>query len=132
MIFLDASALVKRYVREQDSDWLVALMDEDLEWMACAVAAIEIRVTLCARLADAERRRHARLRFDTDWVSVGVVGLDDGILVRAAEIGCLFATRALDSIHLAAAERLPAEMTFVTFDARQAAAARMLGLTVAP
>ena len=132
MIFLDSSALVKRYVREQHSDWLVALMDEDLHWTASAIAAIEMRVTLCARFADAERRDGARLKFDADWARVGVVGLDDAILTRAAEIGCLFATRALESIHLAAAERLPAGLTFVTFDARQAAAARMLGFTVAP
>ena len=132
MIFLDSSALVKRYVREHHSDWLVALMDEDLQWTACAVAAVETRVTLCATFADAERRDHAQLKFDADWASVVVVGVDDYILTRAGEIGCRFATRTLDSIHLAAAERLPAGLTVVTFDGRQAAAARTLGFTVAP
>ena len=132
MIFLDTSALVKRYVRELHSDWLASLMDEDLQWTACAVAAIETRATLCSRFADAERRDDARLKFDADWASVSVVSVDDGIVTRAGEIGCRFATRTLDSIHLAAAERLPAGLTFVTFDARQAAAARMLGFSVAP
>jgi predicted nucleic acid-binding protein len=58
--------------------------------------------------------------------------VDIPLLERAGEIACQLATRTLDAIHLAAAERLGPDLTFVTFDERQAAAARAMGLAVAP
>ncbi len=39
--------------------------------------------------------------------------------------------RTLDALHLGAARRLGTALTFLTFDVRQAQAARELGLTVA-
>ena len=132
MIFLDTSALVKRYVDETGTRSVVALMDADPDWAASAAALAEAEIALCHRaqhesmlapLVDALRR---------DWPTFSIVPIDEPCLSRAKEIGCQFGTSALDSIHLAAADRLPRPLTFVTFDRRQAAAAAGMGLLVRP
>jgi predicted nucleic acid-binding protein len=132
VLFLDTSALVKRYVDESGTRAVTALMDADSDWAASALALAEAEIALCHRaqheamvapLVEALRR---------DWASFAIVPVDDPCLTRAKEIGCQFGTRTIDSIHLAAADRLPRPLTFVTFDRRQGAAAAGMGLTVRP
>jgi predicted nucleic acid-binding protein len=131
MLFLDTSALVKRYVVEHETKAVLAAMEGDPEWCASALCFSETRVTLChlgfeeatlARLADA---------LELDWDRFFVVPADDACLTEAAELGCAQRVRTLDAIHLAAARRLAAEVRFLTFDARQRDAARALGLQLA-
>ena len=56
---------------------------------------------------------------------------DEVVALAAAEIGETLGVRSLDAIHLASARRVrDDQLTFVTFDLRQAQAARSLGLTV--
>jgi hypothetical protein len=45
-------------------------------------------------------------------------------------VGCSERIRTLDALHLAAADRLPRPVTFLTFDGRQGQAGRSLGLEV--
>lgn len=132
MIFVDTSALVKRHVREEHSDLVVRLMDADRTWSACALALVEAHVTLCARFSAPALLEDARRALEIDWQRFIVVAMNDAVLSRAVEISCQVGIRTLDSIHLAAAQRLPAGLTFVTFDGRQARAARELGFAVAP
>ena len=132
MIFLDTSALVKRYVREDDTDLVIRLMDADPAWSACGVAVVEAHVTLCARLVAPALREEARAMLEMEWRRFAVVALNEEVLARAVEISCQMGARTLDSVHLAAAQQLPLGLTFVTFDERQAAAARALGFAVAP
>ena len=132
MIFVDTSALVKRYVNETGSRAVMALMDADGAWAAAAIALTETEITLCHR---AEREPTANPLIDAlrrDWPRFAIVPVDEACLARAREIGCQFGTRTVDSIHLAAADRLPRPLTFVTFDRRQAAAAAGMGFLVRP
>ena len=76
----------------------------------------------CVTLAAMERIGMRELR--------NLVPIDDLCLARAREIGCAHQTRTLDSIHLAAAERIPAPSAFLTFDARQRSAATELRLSL--
>lgn len=131
-LYLDSSAIVKRYVQETGTRSVVALMAADTDWVASAAALVESELAFChlvpqesvaASLIEALRR---------DWLHFAIVPTDDECLKRAAEIGCRYGTRTMDSIHLAAADRLPRPVTFVTFDRRQAAAATSLGLAVRP
>jgi uncharacterized protein len=132
VIFLDTSALVKRYVDESGTRTLMALMNADGDWTASAIALAETEITLCRR---AERENIAEPLLDAlrrEWSRFAVVPVDESCLARAREIGCQFGTRTIDSIHLAAADRLPRPVTFVTFDRRQAAAAAGMGFLVRP
>lgn len=131
MLVLDTSALVKRYVEEMGTSEVLELMAKDSDWAASALCRAETHVTLChLGFGEAVERRLARL-LEADWEHFVVVPVDDLCLARAAEIGCESRSRTLDAIHLAAADRLPRPFTFVTFDIRQAEAAKFLGLDVA-
>jgi uncharacterized protein len=131
-LFLDSSAIVKRYVDETGTRAVLALMEADPDWAASAAALAESEIAFCHRApgeAVAETLVQALRR---DWLRFIVVPTDDECLTRAAEIGCRYGTRTLDAIHLAAADRLPRPVTFVTFDGRQGDAATSLGLAVRP
>ena len=128
MIFLDTSALAKRYLAEPGSAAVRRFMDEDGSWSASMLARTEMSIVLCRAAGYAHTAEHQRL--GDDWDRFTVVPLDAACLSDAASIGCRHRVRTSDAIHLAAALRVPA-MTFLSFDARQLAAARALGLEVA-
>jgi predicted nucleic acid-binding protein len=132
VLFLDTSALVKRYVDESGTRAVVALMDADAEWAASAMALAEAEVALCHRAQRESMLEPIITALRREWPAFSIVPVDETCLSRAKEIGCQFGTRTMDSIHLAAADRLPRPLTFVTFDKRQAAAAAGMGLLVRP
>lgn len=106
-------------------------MAADPCWCASALALTEAlglsdRITDVA--SDGDRLRRA-LR--DDWERVHVVPLDQRCLDRAAELGRDQPLRTVDALHLAAADRLPRPVTFVTFDPRQIPVALSLGFRVA-
>ncbi len=130
MVFLDTSALLKRYVAEDGTSLVLDLMERDAEWVASALAYTETQITLC-RIGYGDRSEaQGRARLATDWERFRVVPVDGRCLADAAEIGCVHGVRTLDAIHLAAADRLPRPVTFLTFDRRQATAARAIGIEV--
>ena len=128
-LVLDTSALVKRYLREPGTHIVADVMERDPRWVVSVVARTETELALCAGLDPADRAMALEsLAADLDrCLSVPV---DPECLSRATEIGCAHGVRTLDALHLAAADRLPRPVTFLTFDRRQAAAARQLGMVV--
>jgi predicted nucleic acid-binding protein len=130
MLFLDTSALLKRYVDEDGTGIIVAAMAGDHVWMASALAGAETEVAI-ARLpvADDERARQLR-RYEEDWEHFRIVPVDAECVGVAAHIATEQGIRIVDAIHLAAAMRLPRPFRFLTFDPDQADAARALGFDV--
>jgi len=127
-LYLDTSALLKRYVDEPGTEVVVRAMTDDPAWAASAMAQPETELALCHLLPDDESRMGIVERFRRDWSRFFVVPVDPECLRRAVEIGCEYHVRTLDALHLAAAERLPAPVVMVSFDARQRAAAAAIGL----
>ncbi len=130
MLFLDTSALIKRYVEEDGTTLVLRRMSEDLEWVVSAVARAEAEITLCRLGFDASAAAAAASRLGEDWARCHVVPMDPACLARAAELGCRYDVRTLDALHLAAVDRLPRPLLMLTFDRRQADAARAMGLVV--
>lgn len=129
-LYVDSSALLKRYVDEPDSDIADALLAGDPDIVTGRHTLVEVRRNL-ARLLDARRLAAARTALATDAGSLAVVELDAGTCEAAATIAELTGVRTLDALHLGAAQRLGgADITFLTFDLRQAQAARALGMRV--
>lgn len=129
-IYVDSSALVKRYVAESDSDAAETILLADTDWVTGRHTFIEISLAIHRRLGDAERQ-HAAAAFDSDWQRTFIVALDEVVCRRAAELGIATGCRSLDALHLAAAERAGGRsMAIVTFDARLGMAARSLGFPV--
>lgn len=129
-LFVDTSALVKRYVSEPDRGLVVETMAADDVWVASSLARTEAMLTL-HQLAPGphsqERLWHA---FRDDWDAFVVVPVDDRCLARAVELGAQFSLRVVDAIHLAAADRLPRPLKYLTFERRQIPAASALELEV--
>ncbi|HVM09603.1 MAG TPA: type II toxin-antitoxin system VapC family toxin [Acidimicrobiales bacterium] len=130
VLFVDTSALVKRYVAEPDRQLVVDAMASDDTWIASSLARTEAMLVL-HNLAPGprsqERLWHA---FRDDWDAFVVVPVDDRCLARAVELGAQFSLRVVDAIHLAAADRLPRPLKYLTFDRRQIPAAAALELEV--
>lgn len=131
-LYIDSSALLKRYIDEPDSDAANAVLASDPSLLTARHTIIEVRRNL-ARLLDERDATAARAAFLEDIGVFGIVELDSVTCETAADIAELTGARTLDALHLAAAQRLGgAAVPFVTFDVRQAQAARILGLVVLP
>jgi predicted nucleic acid-binding protein len=128
-LYVDTSALLKRYVRERDSDVAVTLMEADPVLITSRLTEIEVRRNL-ARLLDPESAQAAKRQFNDDLDAFALVSLDATTCSEAARIAEQTLCRSLDAIHLSAALRAGSTTTLLTFDARQAQAARSLGLAV--
>ena len=128
--YVDSSALLKRYLIEPDSKLGQSLLDEDVDLVTSRITIVEVRRAL-GLLASAVERVLTRANFAHDLESISIVEVDALVCADAASIAEETGLRSLDSIHVASARRISdVDITFITFDVRQAAVARSLGLTV--
>ena len=128
--YVDSSALLKRYIEEADSAAADALLRADPELLTARHTVVEVRRNL-ARLLSGRDLASARAAFAHDVGSFSIIELDEATCELAATIAETIGVRSLDALHLAAAQRVAAPgVGFLTFDVRQAQAARSLGLTV--
>jgi uncharacterized protein len=128
---LDTSALLGRFLSGPHRRVVVDAMAADDVWCASALAlteALGMVDRVCDLPTDGDRLRRA-LR--DDWERVHVVPVDQRCLDRAAELCREQPLRTVDALHLAAADRLPRPVTFLTFDPRQIPVALALGFDVA-
>ena len=129
-LYTDSSALIKRYVAEDDSDAAESVLLSDPEWVTGHHTFVEVMLAIHRRLGEAERAV-ASAAFERDWQRTFVVALDDAVCHRAAELGIVTGARSLGALHLAAAERAGGRsLPIVTFDVRLGHAARSLGFGV--
>jgi predicted nucleic acid-binding protein len=129
-LYVDTSALLKRYVDEADSERAVELLSSDTVLVTGRHTVVEVRRNLARVLAPTDATA-ARSAFAEDLTSFAVVELDAATCELAATIAEQTGVRTLDALHLGAARRLGTALTFLTFDVRQGQAARMLGFGVA-
>ena len=125
-MYIDASALLKLYVREPESEEVVALTS-DAGQSTARVTFVEVRRNLARLLRGASLAR-ARDGFTRDWSRLHIVEVDAELCERAAEIAELTRAKTLDAIHVAAGEQDGGP--FLTYDVAQARAAAAVGLSV--
>lgn len=129
-VALDTSALLALAVEGAQRAVVLEALARDPVWCASAMALTEALPAI-DRLTD-----EAVLRADLEdavrlaWDHVHVVPLDQRCLDRAAGLARRQPVRLTDAIHLAAAERLPPPVRFVTFDPAQLGVAEALGFEV--
>jgi predicted nucleic acid-binding protein len=127
-LYLDASALVKRYVAEDGSELVREAMQQADGWFICRIGFVEtIRaVGLSAGTAATSAVRQ-------EWPAFGVVEVDERLAEHASSLALDRGLRSLDALHLAAALILPGPgLTVATWDQRLHAAAAAEGLAVLP
>lgn len=128
--YVDSSALLKRYVAEPDSEVADRLLAADNVLVTSWVTVAEVGRNL-ARLVNRSDLADLRRQCQVDLDEFALVAVDQVVCEAAAEIGEQLGVRTLDAIHLACARRLQVPgLTFVTFDLRQAQAARSMGFAV--
>lgn len=127
---LDTSALLGRYLSGPHLRVVHEAMAAEPVWCASALAraeALGMVERVCDLPADGDRIRRA---LTDDWERIHVVPVDQTCLDRAAELTRTHPLRTVDALHLAAADRLPGPVRFLTFDPRQIPVALALGFDV--
>ena len=136
--FLDASALVKRYVKEAGSEDVRRLLRRKARLATSVLAGVEIPSALARRAREGElpldaAREHSR-RVASDLSETHVVAARAHVLEVAAELVWRHPLRAYDAVQLGSAVWLAREsrtaITFVCADQRLATAAAAEGLRV--
>lgn len=135
-LYLDTSVIVKLYIREDDSEEVVAAVADSTMVCTSLLAYPEA-------LAAFERRRRdksvspaalkaVRQAFEADWSSWIAVGIDADLACHSARLAEKYGLRAADAVHLASFERILAasddgDVRFLCADDRLCKAARDLG-----
>jgi predicted nucleic acid-binding protein len=132
-VFLDPSALVKRYIGEAGTNEVLAWCDQATELTVAVIAVPEIvsafrRLVREGRLSEPQ---YAGLKADlrADLADAVLCEISPQVVQRAIAALEAHPLRAMDAIHVGAALVAGADV-FVSADARQCAAATRLGLQV--
>ena len=140
ILYLDASALVKRYVAETGS----AEVSRAIAEASTVGTALITRAEVAAALARAarvgalteEEAQAAVGVFRAEWPDLVRVQVTEVVVARADGLAWEHSLRGYDAVHLAAAslwqDALGELVTFATFDRRLWAAAEQVGLIPHP
>lgn len=129
-VYLDASALVMAHLEQPARATVLDAMADDPEWCTSGLTLVE-SLALIDRVVD-----EPILRSDLEdlvrltWDRIAVVPIDQRCLDRAAALMREQPLRLSDALHLAAADRLPRPVRFVTVDPAQIPVALSLGFDV--
>jgi len=129
-LYVDTSALVRRYLRDRQRDIVVRAMADDGVWCTSVLARTEAQLALHRASASARQQTELWRELRDEWDAFWVVPMDDRCMARAVEIGSTYGVRIVDAIHLAAAHRLPGPVRYLTFERQQIPAADALGFEV--
>jgi len=121
-VYLDSSAIVKLVVAEPESRALARFLRAHPERISSALSRVE--VLRAVRLQGTPARKRARKIL----ARIHLLRVDDDVLDAAAALDPQI-LRSLDAIHLASAQMLGDELTYVvTYDRRMSVAVESLGL----
>ena len=135
-LYVDASALVKRYVTERGSEAVTALM-QDAPVVATSIVS---RAEVGAALAGAVRRgvlhkpdgRRARLLFGQEWPAIARIPVTEGLVALADALAWEHGLRGYDAVQLASAahwqDMVGSDVVLATFDKQLWNAAQPTGL----
>lgn len=132
-VFLDTSALAKRYVAEQGSDQVLAVCQRADSLVISVICLPELISTLC-RLVREEKLASAAYRalkggMMANLADVDICEITQEVLASVVSLLELHPLRAMDGLHVACALACAPD-AFVSADHRQLSAARKAGLSV--
>jgi uncharacterized protein len=138
--YLDASALVKRYLVERGSRETIALTAESEMTATSIISRAEVAAGFAkaARtgLVTQERARGAQRSFARDWPDLARVPVTEAVVERAETLAWDHGLRGYDAVQLASAltlqESVGTEIVLATFDQQLWEAAPQAGLKAWP
>jgi predicted nucleic acid-binding protein len=136
MVYLDASAIVKRYVAEAGSADTIALIAESELVATAVISRAEVAAALARGLRigllEESDARNAIAAFRQDWSDIVRIPVGEPLVARADRLAWEQGLRGYDSVQLAAAltwqEAVGVPVTLATFDRQLWAAAGRVGL----
>ncbi len=140
IVYLDASALVKRYVAEVGSAEVEALIGEAQATGTAVLSRAEVAAALAkaARvgLVTRESAQKALESFNADWEHLIRLQFGEPLAARAATLAWEHGLRGYDAVHLATAlvwrETLGETVTVATYDRELWRGAQASGLSTWP
>jgi predicted nucleic acid-binding protein len=139
-LYLDTSALVKRYVEETGSEDVLDWMDraEMIGTGLVTRAEVASAITRATRMnyLTNQTSRKTLDKFRQEWESIHRLPTNEELIARADFMACQYGLRGYDAVHLAATliwqEALMEPVTLATYDQELAIAGRNSGLQVLP
>ncbi len=132
-VFLDSSALAKRYIEETGSDRVQEILAAASSLGVSVLSLSEVISALCRRRRERKlsppQYATAKQALLADIADASVIYVTDKVVARAVEALERWPLRSSDSLHLASAVEWAADL-FVSADHRQCRAARGCGLQV--
>lgn len=130
-LFLDTSALTKRYVHEPGSEQLLEFCREADEIVLSYICAVELLSALNRRKREGVLTKASYVKikrmFSEDLKGATVIEFYPSVVAHAVRCLERTATRSLDAIQIASALVSECDL-FLSADTRQAAAAEVMGL----
>ena len=138
--YLDASALVKRYIAEPGSDIVDRAMAESEGTGTATISRAEVAAAFAkaVRVGALEKEEGSLCfsHFRDEWPDFLRLQITEATTERAASMAWDFGLRGYDAVHLAAAaiwqEALATSITFASFDLNLWRAAMRVGLLTSP
>jgi predicted nucleic acid-binding protein len=123
-LYLDTSALVKRYVTEPGSEDIVALTAAAEAVATSLVTRAEVAAALARAVRvgalDNDSGRRAQRRFSREWPTFVRVPITEALVFRAETLAWDHGLRGYDAVHLAAAltwrDAIGRDVVLATFD----------------
>jgi predicted nucleic acid-binding protein len=140
ILYLDTSALLKKYFKEVGSTEVISRWKEAAGIVTCSVAYAEIMASIYRKKRELSINdnifRTVISSFQGDWNSFICVGVTEELNEMIDKILATHPLRGFDAIHLASAltvrERIPEDFLFACFDRRLIKVAQMESLNTLP
>ena len=140
ILYLDASALVKRYVSESGTTGVLTLTTEAEAVATSLVSRAEVASALAraVRLGvlDQDGGRRAQRRFSREWPDIARVPVGEALVSRAETLAWAHGLRGYDAVQLATAltwqDSIGQDIVLATFDRQLWEAALQAGIQVWP
>lgn len=138
ILYMDTSALIKRYIDEDGSDDVITWMREADLIGTSLITRVEIAATLTRAIRGnrlpAQEALESLDEFRSDWPGFQQVNIDEALITRADSLASMYGLRGYDAIHLACAltwqDLLGVSVTFSAYDIELREAAQKSGMEV--
>lgn len=140
IVYLDASALVKKYIEETGSTEVDSLIDQAIVVGTSLISRAEVSAavakTVRTETIPQDEANFALNAFRTEWADLLRIEITETTVARADSLAWQHGLRGYDAVHLAAAiiwqETIMEPVTLATFDRQLWHSGRASGLAVWP
>jgi len=140
ILYLESSALVKRYIQEKASEDVNAWIDTAEMVVTGLIARVEVAAAIARagrmKLISPDETLAALRQFRSEWESFQRLPINENTVIRGSDLAIEHNLRGYDATHLACAliwqETLGMPVTLASFDSQLIEAARNVNMASLP